>query len=134
MATDLPAELHALVAELKDQGFTVVANTTDDAHFGNRLLGFENSSRGAANEIRLVKDRGLWSAEVEVGGKWRDPYQVLLALDGASYGRRASSHEERRSFTLEVLRRLPQSPSELQPIIDRLTDFDREYWRRFERS
>jgi hypothetical protein len=77
-----------------------------------------------------VRDRGLWSIEVEIGGKWRDPYQVLLALDGARYSTRASSHEERLQFTLAVVDRTPQDPSALQPLVARLEEFDREYWRR----
>jgi hypothetical protein len=57
---------------------------------------------------------------------------VLLALDGSDYATRASSHEERRRFTLAVIDRLPQSSSELTPAIERLDEFDRKYWRRFE--
>ena len=130
MAEDLPAALGQLVSELEGRGFAIVSELRDDANFGNRLLELANPSREAASAIRPVRDRGLWSVEVEVGGKWRDPYQVVLALDGAKYGTRASSHEERLQFTLAVVDRTQQDPSALQPVVARLKEFDREYWRR----
>jgi hypothetical protein len=119
-----------LVSELEGRGFTIVAEQRDDAHFGNRLLELANPSRETASAILLVRDRGLWSVEVEIAGKWRDPYEVLLALDGSGYARRASSHDERLRFTLAVVSRIPQASSELQPVVDRLEEFDREYRRR----
>jgi hypothetical protein len=130
VAGDLPAALGQLVTELEGRGFAIVSDQRDDAHFGDRLLQLANPRRQTACAIRLVQDRGLWSVEVEIGGKWRDPYQVLLAFDGAKYGTRASSHEERLEFTLAVVDRTPQDPSALQPVVARLEEFVREYWRR----
>lgn len=130
MAEELPTALNQLVTELQGRGFAVVAEQRDDAHFGNRLVELTDPSRQTASAIRLVRDRGLWSVEVEIAGKWRDPYKVLLALDGSNYATRASSNDERLQFTLAVVNRLPQTLPELQPVIDRLEDFDREYWRR----
>jgi hypothetical protein len=129
VAEGLPAVLDQLVTELEGRGFTIVAEQRDDAHFGNRLLELANPSRETASAIRLVRDRGLWSVEVEIAGKWRDPYKVLLAPDGSEYATRASSHDERLRFTLSVISRIPQASSELQPVVDRLEEFDREYWR-----
>jgi hypothetical protein len=130
VAQDLPPALDQLVTELKGRGFTIVAEQSDDAQFGSVLVELANPRRRTASAIRLVRDRGLWSVDVEIAGKWRDPYTVLLALDGSAYATRASSHDERLRFTLAVLHRLPEAPSELQPIVDRVEEFDREYWRR----
>jgi hypothetical protein len=126
---DLPTALEQLVIALLDNGFTIIADQHDEAHFGNRLLELANPNRDTARAVRLVQDRGLWSVDVEVAGKWRDPYQVLLALDASKYATRASSHEERLRFTLHALKRLPPA-SGIQPVVERLEDFDREYWRR----
>ena len=130
MAEDLPAALDQLVTELEGRGFTIVAEQRDNTHFGNRLLELANPSRETASAIRLVRDRGLWSVEVEIAGRWRDPYKVLLALDGSDYATRASSHDERLRFTVAVVDRIPQTSPELEPVVDRLMEFDREYWRR----
>lgn len=130
MAEKLPAALDQLVTELAGRGFTVVAEQSDDTHFGNRLVELADPSRQTASAIRLVRDRGLWSVEVEIAGKWRDPYKVLLALDGSNYATRASSNDERLQFNLAVVNRLPKSLPDVQPVIDRLEEFDREYWRR----
>lgn len=130
LAEDLPAALDQLVTELEGRGFTIVAEQHDDAHFGNRLLELANPSRQTVSAVRLVRDRGLWSVEVEIAGKWRDPHKVLLALDGSEYATRASSHDERLRFTLAVVNRIPQASPELGRVVDRLEEFDREYWRR----
>ena len=131
MSGDLPPALSELVIELETRGFSVVADRGDDA-IGYRVLELANPSRETASEIRLEQDRGLWSVRVKVADKWRDPYQVLLALDESDYATRASSHDERRRFTLSVLDRLPASSSELAPVIARLDEFHRTYWQRYE--
>lgn len=129
MQGNLPTALGQLVAVLEEKGFTIVAEQTDEAHFGNRLLELVNPDRETAKTVRLVRDRGLWSVEIEVAGKWRDPFQVLLALDGSKYATRAESHEERLQFTLEALQRMPPA-SATRPLVDRLEEFDRTYWQR----
>jgi hypothetical protein len=126
---DLPPMLRQLVADLEAGGFTIVADESDETDFRNRLVQLANPARETASAVRLVRDRGLWSAEVEVAGRWRDPYQVLLALDGSRYATRASSNEERRRFTMDAVRRIPRA-SALQPLIERLEAFDREALRR----
>jgi hypothetical protein len=131
MVANLPDELGELVAELERRGFSVVMDKGDDA-LGDRVLELADPARETAGAVRLDQDRGLWSAGIQIGDKWRDPYQVLLALDGSDYATRASSHEERRRFTLGVIARLPRSSSELTPVIERLDAFDRRYWRRFD--
>src|ERR1700729_943215 len=99
MPEDFPAALSHLIAELEDRDFAVVADEQDDRRFGNRVTELAHPNRETARRVRLVRDRSLWSVELEIGGKWRDPYQVLLALDKAKYSTRASSHEERVRFT-----------------------------------
>lgn len=126
----LPDALQRLVAALEAMGFSVIAEQYSEAHFGNQLLELADPSRETGNAVRLVKDRGLWSVEIALAGRWRGPYEVLLAIDGARYSSRALSHEERLRFTLKALERIPPTDS-IQPVIDRLAEFDREYQRRF---
>jgi hypothetical protein len=124
----LPGTLQELVQALEQRGFTAL---TDD-HYparNSRYIELINPSREAGGSVRIEEDRGLWSVGVEVAGEWRDPYAILLALDGQKYATRASSHEDRRRLTLKALDRMPPA-SELQPLVDRLREFDREYWRR----
>ena len=128
MAAELPAELRDLVENLEQNGFSVVAERYDEAHFGNRFVELIDPSRDSGNAVRVVRDRGLWSVEILVGGKWRDPYKVVLALNGSAYSTRACSHEERHQLTLEALKRLPPAAS-LGPMVERLDEYDREYWR-----
>jgi hypothetical protein len=124
---DLPPALDQLVTALRAEGFDLIA---ERAYFGDQLLELANPGRETAGPVRLAQDHGLWSVQIEVGGKWRDPYQILLAIDGRKYATRASSHEERLRFTLEALQRMPPR-SELKPVLDRLEEFGREYWRPF---
>lgn len=129
MGQDLPTPLQELVAALQGNGFMIVADQRDEGQFGNRVLELANPNRETGRAVRLVRDHGLWSVEVEVAGKWEDPYQILRALDESKYATRASSHEERLRFTLQALARMP-SVSAIQPVVERLEEFHREYWRR----
>jgi hypothetical protein len=126
----LPPALGQLVCRLTAHGYTTTAEQSDDKPFGYWLIELADPTRETGRTIRLVRERGLWSVEIEIGGRWRDPYQVLLAIDGLKHSTRASSHDERLRFTLDALDRMPSAAS-IQPVIDRLAGFDREYSRRF---
>lgn len=90
----------------------------------------DNPAREIGRSVRLEQDRGLWSVEIDVAGKWRGPYELVLALDESQYKTRALSHEERLRYTLEALERLPAGASELRLLNRRLEEFHAAYWRR----
>src|SRR3954449_1074394 len=107
MPEDLPGSLALLVEQLSERGFSVVVDDVNEAAFGNRLIELRSAARTVGAAVRLVRDRGLWDAEIEVGGEWVGTYNVLLALDDAPYSTRAESHAERAATTLAVVDRLP---------------------------
>jgi hypothetical protein len=53
---------------------------------------------------------------------------VLLAISGAGYATRASSHEERLRLTLDALEQL--RGGQVDQVAARLADFDRQQTRR----
>jgi hypothetical protein len=131
MESKLPEELERLVADLQRIGFEVTRDECDPEVFGNSLVELSRSPR-PAQHVRLVRDRGIWEVEVGIADDWHDPYQIVLALDGAKYSRRAMSHVKRRQLTLEAVERLTNDEGELGVVRRRLAAFRREYWRRFE--
>jgi hypothetical protein len=54
---DLPPTLDRLMAELRNDGFSVAVDQTDQAHFGDRLLELTDGQ----NRVRLISDRGQWA-------------------------------------------------------------------------
>jgi hypothetical protein len=126
MADALPGGLAQLVAEMTARGFFVTATDASES-LGNRLIELAHDD---GPRVRLVRDRGLWSAEVEVAGDFYNTYEVVQALDDAPYSTRALSHEERRRHTLDALSRLPHADTELAPIRQRLLAYRTEYNRR----
>jgi cobalamin biosynthesis Mg chelatase CobN len=130
MANDLPESLAELVQGLKDRGYTVTVDEVDESAFGDRLIEFHAPSAAVHPAVRLVSDRGLWNAEVDIGGEWEGTYQVLLALKDAPYSTRAESHTERQATTLAVVDWFSQERPEMATIKPRLDVYLREYWRR----
>lgn len=124
---DLPDALSQLTAELLERGFEVTMDHRDESTFGNRLIEFRASGRPA---VRLVRDRGLWGADVDVSGNWEPAFSVVRALDDAPYSTRAESHDERRSNALAAVDRLPPEGRDLSRVRNRLTAYRREYGRR----
>jgi hypothetical protein len=125
---DLPTVLAELVSRLQGMGLAAQTDVRDEAQFGSRLIEFADNAGPTRRAVRIVQDKGLWSVEIELGGRWRSPYQVLLALDDRPYSRRAVNHQERLLFTTEALQRL-QTTTELPAILARLEEFDRAYLR-----
>jgi hypothetical protein len=101
---DLPGPLSELVARLESSGFERRADKLDRESFGNRLLELVEGPR----ELRLVLDRGDWSAQLRVAGDWLDSELVLAALDGSDAPIQALTDDELAAATLEALERLPQ--------------------------
>ena len=101
---DLPEPLQALVARLEAGGFERCSDETDAENFGNRLLELADGAR----ELRLVRDRGAWSAELRVASAWCDSELVLAALDGSEAPTQALSDDQLAATTLEALDRLPE--------------------------
>lgn len=106
----------------------IVLDETSDS-FGNRLIELRSPPEDGRGAVRVIKDRGLWSVEIEVAGAWRGPRDVLLAMDDAPYSRRAESHAGRYATTLAVVDRLPLDASLLVAIVERLAGYRREYWK-----
>jgi hypothetical protein len=130
--TGLPGQLDELVGRLRGIGFAItndgpVGNGRQDAGF-NRIVELSDPTRQVGQRVRLVQDRGLWETSVEIAGAWHDPYEIVMAIDGAEYSQRAQSHADRSRFTLQALERLPTSPQDLGQLLARLNDYRDAYW------
>jgi hypothetical protein len=121
---ELPPTLDRFVAELRQDGFGVAVDQTDEAHFGDRLLELADGH----NRIRLISDRGQWAIDVAVGSNWRSPYMTVLALANSRYVRRALSNEERIRYAIEAMSRLPGTPDELTSLNRRIEALNRAAW------
>jgi hypothetical protein len=121
---ELPPTLIRFVAELRQGGFSVAVDQTDEAHFGDRLLELADGH----NRIRLISDRGQWGIDVVVGASWRSPYMIVLALANSRYVRRALSNEERVRYAVEAMSRLPSTPAELASLNGRIEALNQEAW------
>jgi len=131
----LPVALGQLVAALETQGFDVVERGYDAQSFGNQLIELAGPTDLPATAVRLVRDRGLWSVEVQLdGGDWFGPYELTLAIENGRYSTRALSHVESRDLTLDAIARLPRSRSSIHQVYERLLGFRREYNRQFTRE
>jgi hypothetical protein len=124
----LPEALARLVATLRSMGF-VLERDDDAPSLGNRIVELAAPDRPAGRGVRLIQDRGLWMAEIELAGDWRLPYEVLRALDGGKFASRAMGHEERADTVLVALERLPTDDAGLDELRRRLQEFDAEYLR-----
>jgi hypothetical protein len=129
VAEALPTALGHLVSRLERLGFAVTVDERE-SRFGDRHLELHNPARQVGRSVRLYQDRGPWSVEIDVAGKWRDPYQLVQALDESEFKPRALSHEERLRYTLEALERLPVGAAELRLLSRRLQQYLAAYWRR----
>jgi hypothetical protein len=112
------------MAELRQDGFSVAVDRTDQAHFGDRLLELADGQ----NRIRLISDRGQWAIDVAVGSSWRSPYMIVLALAKSQYVRRALSNDERVRYAVEAMSRLPSAPDELASLNRRIEALNKEAW------
>jgi hypothetical protein len=57
------------MAELRNDGFSVAVDQTDQAHFGDRLLELTDGQ----SRVRLISDRGQWAVDVAVGIELAQP-------------------------------------------------------------
>jgi hypothetical protein len=121
---ELPPILGRFVAQLRQDGFSVVLHQTDEAHFGDCLLELADGH----NRIRFVSDRGQWALDVAVGPSWRNPHMIVLALANSRYVRRALSNDERVRYAVEALTRMPSTPDELASLNRRIDALNREDW------
>jgi hypothetical protein len=127
MPDDLPEALASLVQGLEDRGFATISDEGGAATFGNRVIEMHSPGSRDGGAVRLVQDRGLWNAEVQLGREWHGVYDVLLALRSAPYETRAESHGERRATTLAVVDALSSSGTSAGEIKSRLDDYRRAY-------
>jgi hypothetical protein len=108
----LPGPLASLVDELARDGFETTQDEESPA-FGNRLIVLEGEERA----VRLVRDRGIWSAELRVSGAWFDVDMLRAGLEGCD------APKPRRGFagivadTRELLERLPAGGPELAAVV-----------------
>lgn len=95
-----------------------------------REVVFTHPDRTAGSTVRLIKDRGLWTAEIDIGDRSHDSWFLLLALNREPYSRRAQSHAERLDVTLAAVDRLATATdADLAELEERLDEFGREYRR-----
>jgi hypothetical protein len=120
----MPPTLDRFVAELRQDGFSVAVDQTDQGHFGDRLLELADGH----NRVRLVSDRGQWGIDVAVGSSWCSPYMIVLALSGSRYVRRALSNDERVRYAVEAMCQLPSMPDEIASLNRRIEALNREAW------
>lgn len=121
---ELPPTLDRFVAELRQDGFSVAVDQTDQAHFADRLLELADGHK----RIRFISDRGQWTIEVAVGPRWRSPYMIVLALASSPYVRRALSNHERVRYAVEAMSQLPHTPDELASLNREIEALNREAW------
>lgn len=117
----LPSTLAALVADLEARGFEVAEPMSGNERWAETVL----RRAGPIGAVRLYRDRGLWGADVAVEGRFHGLYDVRLALDDAKHKRRALSHAERRTMTLEVVDSMPTDAAAIAEIRARLRRYMR---------
>jgi hypothetical protein len=98
-----------LVADLEELGFRIVVQDAVPAR-ESAVLELSRERTEGVHRVRITEDLGTWEVDVQVGEDWIEPFAAMQALDGRPAEAWALTHEQRRTATLEFVRRLDASP------------------------
>lgn len=120
----MPAPFATLIASLQSRGFTVTTDEISES-FGNWLIELESNQRA----VRLVRDRGIWSAELRLAGDWLGVDLVRASLDGADDDR-VWSLEDTARHLVDLVDRLSPDPREEALLRERAREIGLQWTRR----
>ena len=125
---DLPDELAALVADLERLGFEL---ELEELHRwpGGSEIRLRRPTGGGVTRVQLRQDRGIWEADVEIDGRWYEPFTCLRALDALPHEQRAFNHAERRAATIGLVERYTGDRAQLNAIKERAQQLSQAYTR-----